>query len=76
MGGVARSPCGHLETLKASYYGESYKQIAANRYVDVGTVRTLASRILKKFEVKSMKYLIQQLSKLSIFEFIDNNPIE
>lgn len=65
-----------FEVLKAAYYGESYKQIAASRFVDVSTVRTLASRVLKKFETNSMQHLVQELSKLGIFEFIDHFSIE
>jgi len=59
------------EVLKMSYYGQSYKQIAENRFVDVSTIRTLASRILKKFEYNSIKNLVQELQKLHIFEYLD-----
>lgn len=60
-----------FEVLKSSYYGESYKQIAENRFVDVSTIRTLASRILKKFEYKTMNSLIHDLDKLHVFEYLD-----
>ena len=64
-----------FEVLKYSYYGESYKQIAENRFVDVSTIRTLASRVLKKFGYGNMRSLVQELAKLHIFEYLDNNPI-
>lgn len=60
-----------FEVLKSCYYGESYKQIAADRFVDVSTIRTLASRILKKFEYKTMNSLVHQLSALHVFEYLD-----
>ena len=63
------------EVLKYSYYGESYKQIAENRFVDVSTIRTLASRVLKKFGYGNMRSLVQALAKLNIFEYLDNNLI-
>lgn len=60
-----------FEVLKSCYYGDSYKQIAETRFVDVSTIRTLASRIIKKFEYDSMKNLVKALSKLNVFEYLD-----
>ncbi len=62
-----------FEVLKSSYYGESYNQIAENRFVDVSTIRTLASRVLKKFGFSSMRSLIQELANLHVFEYLDNS---
>lgn len=64
-----------FEVLKQCYYGDSYKQIAETRFVDVSTVRTLASRIIKKFEYDSMKNLVKALSKLKVFEYLDSQGI-
>lgn len=64
-----------FEVLKHCYYGDSYKQIAEARFVDVSTVRTLASRIIKKFESGSMKNLVKSLTRLKVFEYLDNQGI-
>lgn len=48
-----------FEVLRQCYYGESYKQIAETRFVDVSTIRTLASRIIKKFDYGNMKDLVK-----------------
>ena len=64
-----------FEVLRQCYYGESYKQIAEERFVDVSTIRTLASRIIKKFEYDSMKNLVKALSKLKVFEYLDSQGL-
>ena len=64
-----------FEVLKQCYYGESYKQIAETRFVDVSTIRTLASRIIKKFHYGNMKELVKALTKLNIFEYLDSQDI-
>lgn len=61
-----------FEVLRHCYYGDSYKQIAEARFVDVSTVRTLASRIIKKFKYDSMKNLVKSLTRLKVFEYLDS----
>lgn len=60
-----------ISVLRGIYYGKSYREIAAERYVEEGTIRAQASGILRKFETKSMKSLIKSLKKMELFEFID-----
>ncbi len=60
-----------ISVLRGIYYGKSYREIAAERYVEEGTIRAQASGILKKFEIKSMKSLIKSLKEMELFEFID-----
>lgn len=60
-----------FEVLKSAYNGDSYKKIAAERFVDISTVRTLASRVLRKFNTNNMQHLIQELSSLKVFELFD-----
>lgn len=60
-----------ISVLRAIYYGKSYREIAAERYVEEGTIRAQASGILRKFETKSMKSLIKSLKEMELFEFID-----
>lgn len=62
-----------FEVLKRCYYGDSYKEIAKARFVDVSTIRTLASRIIKKFDYDNMKHLVEALAKLQIFEYLDRD---
>ena len=60
-----------ISVLRGVYYGKTYKEIAAERFVEEGTIRTQASGIMKKFEAKSMKALVKSLKKVELFEFID-----
>lgn len=60
-----------ISVLRVIYYGKSYREIAAERYVEEGTIRAQASGILRKFETKSMKSLIKSLKEMELFEFID-----
>ena len=55
-------------TLRDIYMGLSYKEIAEKNVVEECTVRTCASKILKKLNCKSMRELIAELKKLKIFE--------
>ena len=55
-------------TLRDIYMGLSYKEIAEKNVVEECTVRTCASKILKKLNCKSMRELIADLKKLKIFE--------
>lgn len=64
-----------FEVLRYCYYGETYKCIAETRFVDVSTIRTLASRILKKFSYHSMNDLINELRKYKIFDYLEENPL-
>ena len=57
-----------LEVLKSIYAGKSYKEIAKERFVSLGTIKVLASRIIKKFDYKSMSELIEHLRKLQVFD--------
>lgn len=72
---LTRLSTSEFEVLKQCYYGGSYKQIAEMRFVDVSTVRTLASRIIKKFEYDSMKDLVKSLTRLKVFEYLDSQGI-
>lgn len=60
-----------ISVLRGIYYGKSYREIAAERYVEEGTIRAQASGILRKFETKSMKSLIKSLKEMELFEFFD-----
>ena len=68
INGLSKS---ELNVLRGVYYGKSYKEIAAERFVEEGTIRAQASGILKKFEAKSFKSLIKMLREQQLFEFID-----
>ncbi len=57
-----------FEVLKAVYDGKSYKDIAKERVVEEGTIRVQVSRILRKFNVGSMRALVKSLRDLQIFE--------
>jgi len=56
------------EILKEIYNGNTYKQIAEKRIVEEVTIKTTALRIIRKFNIGSMKELIANLRELNIFE--------
>ena len=60
-----------MNILRGVYYGKTYREIAAERYVEEGTIRTQISGILRKLNCSSMKVLIKSLKNMDLFEFID-----
>ncbi len=60
-----------LEILKSLCENKSYSQIAKERFTAENTVRTLASRIVKKFNVDNIKSLVDNVNKLNIFDNFD-----
>lgn len=65
MSKVTRS---EFEILKAFYYGSSSKEIAEQRCVEELTIRVQVNKILKKFQMRRMKDVIELLKGLSIFD--------
>lgn len=64
-----------LAVLKDVYNGLSYSEIAKKRYVTTSTVKNHALRIMKKFQVHSMKKLVEELRELKIFDLISDENI-
>jgi DNA-binding NarL/FixJ family response regulator len=64
---VKLSPA-EYEILQDIYKGMTYKKIAKKRFVEECTINTTASRIIKKFEMGSMKELISVLRSMKIFD--------
>lgn len=65
---IVRLSKSEYEILYDIYLGLKYKDIAEQRFVEEGTIKTLASRIIKKFEVNSMKDVINMLKEIEYFE--------
>ncbi len=65
---VSKLSTGEFEVLKLIPEGNSYREIARLRFVEEGTIRVMASRILKKFSCKNMNQLLNQLNHANIFE--------
>lgn len=57
-----------LDLLKDLYNGLNYDEIAKKRVVENSSVRSMVSRILRKFDAPTMKILIKQLKDLQVFE--------
>lgn len=57
-----------LEVLKELYNGKTYNDISRTRFVETSTVRSMSSRILKKFGASSMNSLITTLHEMKIFD--------
>lgn len=62
---------GEFELLRELYYGGSYRKISEDKFIEIESVRRMASRILKRVEAKNMKDFIRQLQEIRFFEFID-----
>lgn len=69
MNTISKLSPAEFEILKASCMGKSYKEIAKEKVVEECTVRTLASRIMKKFNALKMKDLVDNLNQLGIDRF-------
>lgn len=69
MNTISKLSPAEFEILKASCMGKSYKEIAKEKVVEECTVRTLASRVLKKFNVLKMKELVDSLNRLGFDRF-------
>lgn len=53
-----------LEVLCCLYNGDSYKQVAKTRFVSEVTIKSQVNSILKKFEMKRMKDVIELLHQV------------
>lgn len=68
LGVIITLSVSEMEILKLLYSGKTYEEIAEIRFVDISTVRSLASRIMHKFGIKPMKELIKTLQESKIFD--------
>lgn len=57
--------------FKAVCLGKTYKQIANENFIDVSTVRTHGSRIIKKFNAKSMDEIVKAINELNVMDLFD-----
>lgn len=57
-----------LEVLTDIYNGKTYNEIAQERFVENTTVRSMCSRILRKFQAQNMNELITNLRDMKIFD--------
>jgi len=65
---MTRLSVSELEVLKSIYAGKSYKEIAKERFVSLGTIKVLASRIIRKFNYTNMNELIAHLRELQVLD--------
>lgn len=71
LNSISKLSTSEFQLLRALYYGDSYKKIAADRFVEVNTIRKMASRIIQKFEVNSMNEILSHMKKLNVFDLLD-----
>ena len=57
-----------LDLLKDLYNGMQYDEIAKKRVVENSSIRSMVSRILKKFDAPTMKALLEELRELKVFD--------
>lgn len=60
-----------FEILRSAYDGLSYRQIAQERFVELGTIKKQVSRILRKFNANNMKELIEILTETNVFDIYE-----
>ena len=60
-----------FEILKDLYNGYTYKEVAAKRMVEEVTIRSQCASILKKFDARRMKDLINDLHDMAIFDLLE-----
>lgn len=68
---ISLSP-NEVELLKDLYNGKNYTEIAQKRFVENTTVRSMASRILRKFDYANMHDLIQALRDMKVFDLFSD----
>jgi len=62
-----------FEVLSDFYSGLTYKEISKKRVVEESTLRSQATKIIKKFNAPNMKTLIKNLHDSSVFDIFNNN---
>lgn len=66
---IAMLTSSEYKILRMIYEGNSYAEIAKQRFVEEVTVRTQVNKILKKFNASNMKELVARLRETQIFYF-------
>lgn len=64
---IALLTSSEYKILRMIYDGLSYSEIAKQRYVEEVTIRTQVNKILKKFNKKNMKQLVNELRDIQFF---------
>ncbi|NLD94467.1 MAG: response regulator transcription factor [Fibrobacter sp.] len=72
LNAVTKLTNSELEVIKAIYRGGTYSEIANERHVERGTIKTHVNRILKKFEVSRMSEVIRLFEDLNVYEKLDS----
>lgn len=57
-----------LEVLKSIYKGNTYEEVAEERFVEVVTIKGQVNKILRKFNKKRMKDIVSMLEELKLFD--------
>lgn len=65
---ISKLTTAEFDVLYALKQGKSYRQIAAERFVEEVTIRTQVNKILKKFGEHDIKTVIKSLNNLKIFD--------
>ncbi|MBQ6907285.1 MAG: response regulator transcription factor [Clostridia bacterium] len=65
-----------IDILKDLYLGKTYSDIAKKRSTEELTVRSQVSKILKKFNTKKMKTLLEDLRKIDALAIFDSINIK
>ena len=68
---ISRLSTSEYMIFKAVCLGKSYNQIASENFIDVSTVRTHGSRIIKKFNAKSMNEVVKVINELHIMDLLN-----
>lgn len=69
---VSKLSQNEIDLLLDIHSNKSYNEIAKERFVEDGSVRKMASRIIKKLGFKSMDEVIMRLNEMDFFALIKN----
>ncbi len=71
---LSRLSNSEFEVLKSLYQGLSARQIAEERYVSLGTVKSQIHSILQKFGLKSVREVVRKLHEINFEYIVDAMP--
>ncbi len=69
---ISKLSTGEFELLRMLYHGNSYKDIATKKCIELESVRKMEGRLMKKLKIDNIEEFIRQMHTLKLFEFIDN----
>ncbi len=61
-----------IDILRLLHTGMKYQEIAKLRFIEITTIKTHISNLLKKFDKKSVAEVLETVNNIGLFSFIDD----